>query len=451
MPYEPFRYQTAGELQAAAEALGVSLPLAADTAVLCTSVRFAGMTLPNRLGTAPMEGADALPNGAPSELTARRYIRNAEGGSALVWFEAVCMTGDGRSSAGQLLLNSDTLDAFKRLTERVKEAGLRANGYAPLLVMQVNHSGRYANPGGKPAPKIAYRHPYLERFRPASDADIVSDDYLRKLEEKYGEAAALAKKAGFDAADIKACHGYLSAELLSAVPRPGAYGGSYENRTRFLKNAVAAALPHADAGFFITARIGIYDGYPESYGFGAAGKDDPAPDYTEPIRLLGELHERYGLAAVNLTMGNPYVTTHVTRPFDRGMYDPPEHPLTGIARMIDGIAAVKRAVPGLTVYASAPSYLRQFADLFTAGAVEEGRCDGMLFGRLSFADPDFANEILKTGRLDPKHVCLTCGKCGDLIRSHYPTGCAVRDTQTYLPYYRQYLAGRAALPENFRG
>ena len=77
--------------------------------------------------------------------------------------------------------------------------------------------------------------------------------------------------------------------------------------------------------------------------------------------------------------------------------------------MIEGIGTIKKAVEGPVIYASAPSYLRQFADLYTAGAVEEGLCDGMLFGRMAFAEPDFANQILRNGRLDPSRVCLTCG------------------------------------------
>ena len=75
---------------------------------------------------------------------------------------------------------------------------------------------------------------------------------------------------------------------------------------------------------------------------------------------------------VNLTMGNPYATTHVTRPFDFGKYEPDEHPFVGLSRMIHGIGAVKKAVPEMTVWASAPTYLRAYADLFSAGAVEQG-------------------------------------------------------------------------------
>ena len=351
----------------------------------------------------------------------------------------------------QLMLTERNLDDYKRFTEQIKEAGRKANGYAPFLIMQANHSGRYSNPQNRPAPIIAYRHPEYEKFRAADDSCIASDDYLKNLEEQFGKAAQLAKEAGFDAVDIKACHGYLLAELLSAYTRPGMYGGSYENRTRLLRNAVAAAKPAEDDAFLVTARIGIYDGVPYPYGFGVSPGSGTDFDAAEPVRLVRELRDEYDFSLLDLTMGNPYVTTHVTRPFDSGKYVPDEHPLIGIARMIGGIGAVKRAVPCPVIYASAPSYLRQYADLYSAGAVEQGLCDGMLFGRMAFADPDYANEIIRDGRINPGRVCLTCGKCGDLIRSHKPTGCVVRNPEIYLPYYREFLKEKEALPANFRG
>ena len=251
--------------------------------------------------------------------------------------------------------------------------------------------------------------------------------------------------------DIKSCHGYLLAELTSAFTRPGAYGGSYENRTRLLKNAIRAAKVYETDDFMVTSRLGIYDGYAWPYGFGVSEGSGLTPDLAEPVRLVRELYDELGLSMVDLTMGNPYATTHVTRPFDAGKYQPDEHPFTGLARMIHGIGAVKQAVPEMTVWASAPTYLRQFSDLYTAGAVEAGLCDGMLFGRMAFADPDFANEIIKQGRIDPKHICLTCGMCGDLIRAHKPTGCVVRDAETFRPFYKEFLEIKKTQPANFRG
>lgn len=451
MTHEKFHYKNIGELAETAKALNLRLPFAGDTGVLAQPLKIRNIVLQNRLGTAPMEGADSTADGSPSRYTFRRYTKAAAGGSGVIWFEAISMVEEGRSSATQLLLTRDNVDEYKRLTEAVREAGRKANGFQPYLVMQANHSGRYSNPGNKPAPLIACRHPELEVFRQADDSCIVTDDYLKSLEEKFGEAARLAKEAGFDAVDIKSCHGYLLAELSSAYNRPGPYGGSYENRTRLLKNGILAAKVCEDDDFMVTLRLGIYDGYAYPYGFGVKEGGGLEPDLEEPVRLVRELHEEYGISLINLTMGNPYATTHVTRPYDMGKYVPDEHPLEGIARMINGIGEVKKAAPGMAVYGSAPTYLRQFADLFTAGAVEEGMCDGMLFGRMSFADPDFANEIIREGRINAKRVCLTCGKCGDLIRAHKPTGCVIRDPETFMPFYREFAETKSSLPENFRG
>ncbi len=451
MQHERFHYRTLDEVKGRAEELNVMLPFAVDTHVLAQPLTVEGVTFTNRLGVAPMEGADSTQDGSPSDYTLRRYVNEAIGGSAVIWFEAVSIVEEGRSSRTQLLLTDKNLDEYKRMNAAIKEAGIKANGFAPFLIMQANHSGRYSNPDNRPKPMIAYRHPELEQYRAADDECIVTDDYLQGLEERFGHAAKLAKEAGFDAIDIKSCHGYLLSELLSGFTRPGRYGGSYENRTRLLKNGIRAAKAYEGDGFLVTSRLGLYDGYAWPYGFGVREDGGLAINLTEPIRLVRELYRKEGLRFVNLTMGNPYATTHVTRPFDAGKYTPDEHPFEGLARMINSIGQVKQAVPGMMILASAPTYLRQFADLYTAGAVEQGLCDGMLFGRMAFADPDFANEIIRQGRINPKRVCMTCGKCGDLIRAHKPTGCVVRDHKTFLVFYKEFTEEKKNLPDNFRG
>ena len=451
MSQERFHYKTLEEVKERAEELKVYLPFSSSTDILKTPLKVGNVTFHNRMGIAPMEGADSLEDGSPSDYTIRRYVNEAIGGSALIWFEAISIVPEGRSSKTQLLLTEENVESYKRMNEKIKEAGRKANGFEPYLIMQANHSGRYSNPDNRPAPMIAYRHPQLEQYRAADDSCIFTVDYLKSLEESFGKAALLAKKAGFDAVDIKSCHGYLLAELLSAYDRPGQYGGNYENRTRLLKNGIKAAKVWEDENFQVTCRLGIYDGYEYPWGFGVSEGSGLKPDLKEPIRLVKELYGNCGIQMMNLTMGNPYATTHVTRPFDMGKYEPEEHPFTGIGRMIAGIGEVKKAVPEMVIFGSAPTYLRQFADLYTAGAVEEGFCDGMLFGRMAFADPDYANEIIKNGRIDPKRVCMTCGKCGDLIRAHKPTGCVIRDPKTFMPFYKEFLEIKKKQPANFRG
>ena len=97
--HRKFTYRTKEELLAACAEAGVKIPLSDDVSVLSTRVRFCGKILPNRLGTAPMEGADSKADGSPSDLTRRRYLSLARGGAALIWFEAVAVCPESRSSA----------------------------------------------------------------------------------------------------------------------------------------------------------------------------------------------------------------------------------------------------------------------------------------------------------------------------------------------------------------
>ncbi len=437
-----FDYKTLRDVQDKASQLGVALPLREKTDILTTPYQAGNVALPNRMGIAPMEGFDANPDGTPSEYTSERYLKYAGGGAGLIWYEAVSIVQEGCSCQHQLYLTEKNLDAFKRLNDKIKEESLRKNGYAPYLIMQANHSGRYSRPGEKAAPIIAYRHPEIEKLRPADDSCIATDDYLKSLEEKFGEASRLGRKAGFDAIDVKACHGYLLGELASAYTRKGEYGGSFENRFRLLFNSILSAQQSETKDYSVVARIGIYDQYAYPYGFGVKKDGGLEPDYEEPVRLIGDLHKKLHVPFINITMGDPHVQPHVTRPFNRDdMFDCPEDPLLSVARMYEGTAEVKKRYPELGVSASAPSYLRQFAPNLAAGAIEAGVCDQVIFGRLAFANPDFPNDI-KNERKDAKKACYACSKCTTLGRTGWLAGCVLHQQDPYLKRYREIMANK---------
>lgn len=437
MPKEPFRYTSLAEAGARAAALGVSLPLSEETALLREPLEVAGYRLHNRLVIQPMEGCDGTLDGSPGELTRRRYRRFAESGAGLIWMEAVAVVREGRANPRQLMLTRTNLDAFKRLTEDIREWAVRATGREPVLVMQATHSGRYSKPEGDPAPRIACRNPLFEKDMPLPDSCILSDDELRALPERYACSACLAEEAGFDGVDIKACHRYLLNELLSAHTRPGPYGGSFENRTRLLRDAVRAAKAATAGGAFITSRLNVYDGFPYPYGWGVLPDGGVEPELEEPKRLAALLVREEGVPLLNITIGNPYVNPHVNRPYDDGPYPPPEHPFAGVARLCRCVSEIKRAVPGAAVVASGLSYMRQFSGNLAAGMIAAGGADLAGFGRQAFAYPSFAADLLESGRLDPKKCCISCGKCSALMRAGSVAGCVVRDTETYLPYYRR--------------
>ena len=132
--------------------IGVYIPFSQNTELLTKEVSFGNVTLKNRLGIAPLEGADGLADGSPSELTLRRYLRYARGGSGMIWIEAIALAPEARCGTKQMMLTKDNLDNFKAFTAAIREAGMQANGFAPYLVIQAHHSGRYSAPGGKAAP-----------------------------------------------------------------------------------------------------------------------------------------------------------------------------------------------------------------------------------------------------------------------------------------------------------
>lgn len=417
-----------------------ALPWCEDVSSLKQSVSVGSRVVPNRLACQAMEGCDGTATGEPDVLTIRRYDRFAKGGAGLIWFEATAVMEEGRANPRQLYIHDNNVDAFKKIVADIKETALKTNGIEPVVIMQATHSGRYSKPNGVPAPLIAYNNPIFEGDSPIAQERIVSDDYLDRVKEKLIYGAEMAEKAGFDGVDMKCCHRYLNSELLSAYNRPGRYGGSLENRTRLLRESVAGAQEVTGKDFLVTSRLNVYDGFPKPYGFGV-GEEGIEFDPTEPIWLLEQLASS-GVELLNITMGNPYFNPHVNRPFAMGKYEPEEHPLEGVARMLHGTAALKKAVPQLKILCSALSYLGVAAPNVAAALVQEGGIDFAGFGRMIFAYPDFAKDIINNDCLDKSKICICCSKCTNVMRAGSTPGCVIRDKEVYLPLHEQYCGGK---------
>ena len=435
-------YTKAEDFKQQNDALGLDLPFAEDVSILSQELKVGSKTIHNRLACQAMEGCDGTPGGSPDELTIRRYDRFAKGGAGVIWFEATAVMPEARANPRQLYIHDGNLDDFKRQVERIKETAMKENGYEPVVIMQATHSGRYSKPEGKPAPLIAYNNPIFEKDNPISADRVVTDDYIDLVKEKLIYGAILAEKAGFDGVDIKACHRYLNSELLSAYNRPGKYGGSLENRTRLLREGIAGAMESCGKDFIVSSRMNVYDGFPQPYGFGVRNDGTIDFDPTEPIWLLKQLRD-LGVELLNITMGNPYFNPHVNRPFAMGGYTIEEHPLEGVARMLKGIATLKKEVPEIKIISSALSYLGVAAPNVVAAFVEQGGFDIGGFGRTIFAYPDFAKDILTKGEMDKNKICICCSKCTEIMRSPGGTpGCVIRDREIYLPLHQKLVGGK---------
>jgi 2,4-dienoyl-CoA reductase-like NADH-dependent reductase (Old Yellow Enzyme family) len=417
------------------EALGTALPYSEDISVLGAPITVGNKTLPNRLACQAMEGCDGNADGTPAELTIRRYKRLAEGGSAVIWFEATACREDGRANPRQLWITNNNLDSFKKIVSDIKEDAIKANGFEPLVIMQATHSGRYSKPHGFPEPLIAYNNPIFEGNNPIDKSRILSDDELDRIGAALVASSKLAEKAGFDGVDIKCCHRYINSELLSAYTREGKYGGSFENRTRLLRESIEGAMQSTGKEFIVSSRLNVYDGFEYPYGFGVKKDGGLAFDPEEPIKLLKELRA-LGVELLNITMGNPYFNPHVNRPFALGGYDPGEHPLEGVARMLNGIALLKKEVPDMKIISSALSYLGVVAPQVCAAFIKDGGFDFCGFGRTILAYPDYANDILAGGMKKDK-ICLCCSKCSEMMRAGGTPGCVMRD-KLYSDIYREF-------------
>lgn len=415
----------------------LEIPYSDNLKILDTPITLYKKTIPNRIAIQPMEGCDGTYEGAIDELTHRRYLRFAKSGAGVIWFEATAVANEGRANPRQLFLNEKTLDSFKKLISEVRETAYKETKTEPVLIMQATHSGRYSKPNGVPEPLIAYNKPIFEGDNPISSDRILSDDYLKALEEKYAVSAKLAQEAGFDGVDIKCCHGYLMSELMGAYLRKGEYGGSYENRTRLYFNAFQNAKNAVSDDFIVTSRINVYDGFPYPYGFGVNEHDGLTPDLTEPIKVIKTLKERFNTELIDVTIGNPYVNPHVNRPYNVGPYKSPEEPIKGVERMMKCVGEIQRSFPDMTVIGSAFSFMKDEGANIAAGAVKSGVCKIAGFGRQAFAYPEFYRDIKEKGAMDERKCCLACGKCTELMRAVKVAGCVIKDKDVYLPIYKE--------------
>lgn len=443
--HKRFKFSSLIDLQAELNQMGIDLPLLEDTRVLKQPLRIGKNIIPNRLVIHPMEGCDGDPKGRPGELTRRRYQRFAEGGAGLLWFEATAIVEAGKANPRQLLINPDTKKDLAALRRQALNAAVQKNGSdrKPYTVLQLTHSGRYSKPVSKPQPIIAAINPYLDGQKPAQQ-QIITDGQLEQLEDRYVEAAVMAAEIGFDAVDIKSCHRYLISELFAAHTREGAYGGSFENRTRFLLNIIDKIQTKLSADIDVAVRMNAYDGIPYPYGWGVDAGDCRRVDLSEPIRLVKRLKER-GVNLVNISSGNPYYNPHIGRPYDFGPYVPRENQLYAVARMLTIARDIQKGVPEMAIVATGFSWLREFGAACAAGGIEDGWFQLAGFGRQSFAYPNFAEDIIRTGTLERKKCCIACGKCTELMRLNSVTGCVIQDAEVYRPIYKKLTQGQPSL------
>ncbi len=415
-----------------------------------------GFKFANRIAVQPMEGWDALPDGNPSEYTLRRWQRFGSSGASLIWGgEAVAVSHEGRANPHQLVIAPHTRAGLANLRSALLASYRAATGRSdqPLIGLQLTHSGRFSRPNvhDRPEPKILYHHPILDsRLGLSADSPLLTDQEIAGIVEDFHRAARAASDLGFDFVDIKHCHGYLGHEFLSAHTRPGKYGGSFQNRTRFLREVVEGIRSIAP-GLQIAVRLSAFDtvpyrpdpntsspgkmgvGIPEPHahlipyrwGFGLNPLCPTEMELAETKQFLALLQD-LEIRLVNLSAGSPYYNPHIQRPAfypPSDGYQPPEDPLIGVARQMEMVRQLKSQFPQLIVVGTAYSYLQDFLPHVAQAALREGWVDFIGMGRMILSYPGLLRDASEGRTIQHRIVCRTFSDCTTAPRKGLPSGC----------------------------
>src|SRR5882724_11873271 len=457
--------KTAADFRAHVSSLGLDLPceesiVAGPDSPLSQSINHVtinGKRIGNRYAIQPMEGWDGTISGGITEDVLRRRQRFGQSGAKLIYGgEAMAVRPDGRANPNQLIINEENKEALIRLRETLVIAHQERFGTVSDLVIgfQLTHSGRFCKPTDKfrMEPRVAYRHPILDRkFNITSDSQVWTDGEIDRLVESYVAAAKIAWEAGADFVDIKHCHGYLLHEFLSAFSRPGKYGGSFENRTRILREIVSGIRASGN-DIELGVRLSAFDfvpfkpdpalsqpgklgpGIPEDFShclpyrfaFGVSQSSPVEYDLVETFHFV-ELCAQLGVRILNLSAGSPYYNPHIQRPAaypPSDGYQPPEDPLVGVARQINVVRQIKaRAPQGLVLVGTAYSYLQEYLPHVAQYVVRHGWTDMIGLGRMVLSYPTVLAEALTKGALATKSICRTFSDCTTAPRNGLVSGC----------------------------
>lgn len=425
-------------------------------------MRINGKRIGNRWAIHPMEGWDGTADGKPTEEVFRRWRRFGQSGAKLICGgEAMAVRPDGRANPNQLILQPSSRASFCELRETLVKAHCERYSSADDLVIgfQLTHSGRFCRPYDKDRwePRVAYRHPILDRrFQGVSDEQVLSDGEVRALIESYVQAARVAADAGADFIDIKHCHGYLLHEFLSAYTRPGKYGGSFENRTRILREIVQGIResgnridigvrlsafdlvpfrPDPERSVSGTVEPGIPEDYqdciPYRYAFSAKQEDPVDYDLEETFQFV-RLCRQIGIKILNVSAGSPYYNPHIQRPAaypPSDGYQPAYDPMVDVARLIGVARSIKEQTPeGMIIVGSGYSYLQEFLPYVAQYVIREGWADIVGLGRMVLSYPEILEDATTKGRLVAKRICRTFSDCTTAPRNGLVSGCYPLDS-----------------------
>jgi len=378
--------------------------------ILFSPAKIGPLKLRNRtIRSAGFEGM--CPDGAPGESLINYHRSVAAGGIGMTTVAYVAAVDGGRTFSHQAWMSPENVPLFRKLTDAVHLEGAAAS-------VQIGHAGNMADSSVSGMRAIAPSSRLclfgLTLPRKMSELDI------EEMARAHGRAVARAREAGFDAVEIHAGHGYLISQFLSPHTnrRTDRFGGSLENRARFLRMVMAEVRKAAAGNIAVLVKTNLEDGFS-----GGMGLDEGVS--------VARIIEEEGADALVLSGGfvsqTPFFMMRGLTPhreliryqqdllikigmvlFSRIMIK--DYPYTEAYFLKDALR-VREAVKLPLVYVGG---------LISRMRIEEVLSKGFEFvalARALVAEPDFINRI----RTEPGHVskCLACGPCNSCVATMY--------------------------------
>ena len=310
-----------------------------------------GATAKNRIWLAPMTNQQSHPDGSLSDDELTWLMRRAEGGFGVLETCAAHVAMDGKAWEGELgIFDDGLLPGLTRLASAIAKTG--ATG-----LVQLFHGGRRADPklnGGRTWSASAT----TEEGTPQPAEGTVAE--IEAAIGQFRDAAVRAERAGFHGIELHGAHGYLLAQFLSATQnqRTDAWGGSFENRARMLRETMRAVRAATKKSFIVGVRIS-----PEDFG------QSKGLDLDESLQLATWLCDD----------GADFIHASLWKAFRNTTKRPAEHPIPLFR------AAIPREVP--LIVAGAIWTRAEGESLLAMGA------DAVALGRSAIANPEWPLRI----------------------------------------------------------
>lgn len=367
---------------------------------LFKSIRIGNVKLKNRIIAAPTSPSMMTTEGLFTPEMAAYLEEKALGGCAVVTYgEAITHSKTGKSHNKQLQLDAfGVRQGLCESTRMIHNAGALAN-------IQLSHGGMYgglASVGGDIGTcEIAYGPSAMDM--PAGHVYEMPKEIIYEIVESYKKAAKLCKDVGYDMVQVHAAHGWLFNQFLSPLfnHRKDEFGGSLENRARFLMMTLDAVREGAGAGFPIELRLNGDDFQENGLSL---------EDYIEIAKLADPKVDMFNISCGNHEDPAMFCRTHPNAFYPRGV---------NVYLSAEIKKHVKKPVACVGSL-NDPAHMEEI--------IASGQADLVEIGRALVADPYLPKKALE-GRADDISPCLRCYECFGATGQLEMIKCTVNPTQ----------------------